>query len=267
MLIALSIILASCSGTSLQQPTVPPTVPPPPQTPHCTPSSPQYFANCTLIDTEYDVWVTTPEILADTRERKVGNWKFAGPCDCALKPVGEEKKCDPDQYSFTEQREVCWTFSVTATGTLKTGLIIKILGDAGLEVEIGGSREGCKLFSTTQTFSIPVTQCFTLFARDVWVKRTIEARGIAASAESKWTCTTLTGTEISVKTHCGTYPATGSITFFGEQGVERSWTPEICGGATPPPDWDGRFDEPCCHPICEEVPPGEAPCCDLIGSN
>jgi hypothetical protein len=239
---------------------------PNPGNPICEPPQPSNFS-CSPGAYQYDVWAIPPTVTLNVSAVQQGPWISSSACDCALKPVGMVNECTDVTKTWSEEREVCWTVTGSATAVIKAGMIQALLLDAGIEIEIGGQWSHCKTITETMTFGLVPSQCFKRYARDYWIYEEREATGTSAAVARTWSCTSHTGQPLTITTYCNTQQMTATLKTFTGRGVEYSWPLKICGGADPPVGWDGKYDEACCHPICSEVVWPAQPCCGIIGSN
>jgi len=237
----------------------------------CVPAPPEGCV-CLVAGTEHDVVFTRMGTVV--HELKKGAWDSSAPCNCAYIPCGLRQRCEPAQRMHSEQAEVCWEVGAGAEAELGTGLIEELLVELGVSVAVDGRFRHCHRWTDEFRYFVPVSDCFTSYIRPIWTESKVTATKHRVKARTHWVehVTDPDGSVTSVSrgyTTCGeTAKVSGSAKLKGGRGTHIAPFPERCGGAVWDPDPnEGKRMEPCCSPLppCDELGPGDVPCCGCWG--
>jgi hypothetical protein len=229
----------------------------------CQPAPPPAgFTGCTVTATAHDLVISS--IPTHERVFDYEGWVQFAQCHCALVPSGTVN-CGQGEISVSKTLQTCVSHSGSVSIELKWALVQKLLDEFQLSLGYDFTVQACDSVTWTATDSVGKLQCFTRFARSFTTEDRYSLIEIAAETVRDYSCLDSQGNPVTVRTWCEPTTTTANVNKPGDRGFEASFPPVICGGPAPG-NWHGKYDEPCCHPICNEVPPETAPCCGQVGS-
>ena len=163
--------------------------------------------------------------------------------------------------------QVCWSVGASATISLKTALISKLLGELQASVTVNVLQQTCQTYEEFYEFQVPISDCFKNFAREVWKKK--QVNGTLYVYPEVLKCYYTTPSEpvpsIYAELKCSPKKATGSAESIVDHTIQFSPFPTSCGGPVyPAPDpYGGKRSEKCCSPLlgCDTIPEGGHSCC------
>ncbi|HRJ48970.1 MAG: hypothetical protein KF787_10455 [Phycisphaeraceae bacterium] len=254
----------AASGTAFGQPDVVWPGPSGRQDYYCKPPGPPSGWACAAPTVNHDVLLHS--VSGEASEKKPKAWKKFPACKCAIVPVGEYEPCS-GELSYSETIQECWSVFGAVSTEIKIGALTRLISEFSIQLEVGSSIQGCKEWTWSMTYQIATSQCLDRFARIFREERTYTRVELYANTVHDYVCTDPFGMPVTARTWCGNKYVTAKVVLDDGGGFEVSQPPVVCWGYEHPPEWDGRYDVPCCSPLCQEVPPNELPCCGLIGND
>lgn len=205
---------------------------------------------------EYDISPVSVELAE-------GPWHWLSAQNPGYIPCSQRVACTNRDLTYSERREYCWSASGTVSVEAKTGLIARLGAEIGITVEVSTSFQSCKEVTESQTWSIPGSDCYVQYGREVVAINAVEGTVTEHDAVFTWYCYGTGPNPTTLTTYCGTKTGSGNAQQFG-RGNQLAPRPAECGGYIPSPDvYDGQRSLPICRPMsgCDVIPPGENPCC------
>ncbi|MFN7022681.1 MAG: hypothetical protein ACK4WH_15355 [Phycisphaerales bacterium] len=193
-------------------------------------------------------------------------------CNCFWGTCGNDPRrriCQPPpSYQYSRQEQTCWKIEGDASVEGKSGLAVRLVGELGVTVTIGGEFQKRTTVAETLTFPIHQSDCWRNRTRDVWTERWVEGVVVEAEAVRYWECQFPRGQVVTVKTECGVRESRGEASTIGSIRIHGAPLPPCAGSPNPtPPEYEGELAEPCCQPLlpCDRLPPGGHECCGCSG--